>query len=107
MKEEALKAVIRQRPESPKLIQNNNQFDAAIKEHLLKEVTAHRVLNYNPKFVRKTRMGGHLSETLKKAGLANMRHGVYAGPQGYDGDYSQNNEQPYLMNVDSRVQLSH
>jgi len=38
----------------------------------LKEITAEQVLNYNPKFVRKTRMGGHLSETLKRAGLANM-----------------------------------
>ena len=29
-------------------------------------------INFDQKFVRKTRMGGHMLNTLKKAGLANV-----------------------------------
>ena len=42
---------------------------------MLKDVSHRLQLNLDPKFVRKTRMGGHLSNTLKRAGLANA--GLY------------------------------
>ena len=45
---------------------------------MLKDVSHRLQLNLDPKFVRKTRMGGHLSTTLKRAGLANA--GLYFEP---------------------------
>lgn len=56
---------------------------------MLKDVSHRLQLNLDPKFVRKTRMGGHLSNTLKRAGLANA--GLY-----YEA------ASPTLANQDSR-----
>ena len=73
MKEEALQVAIQQRSDSPRLISNKKEFSQAVKDYLLKDISAR--LNFNKdssKFTRKTRMGAHLSQTLKKAGLANL-----------------------------------
>ena len=72
MKEEALKIALQQRPASPRLIMDKYEFHSAIKDYLMKNIQVSFGADQNPKFVRKTRMGGHLSNTLKRAGLANL-----------------------------------
>ena len=47
-------------------------------------------------------MGGHLSETLKKAGVANMLS-IRQQQMSYEGDMPLIDHPPQLMNVDSRV----
>lgn len=71
MKQDALQVALQQKPASPRLISNKREFDKAIKDYIMKNISVTYGLDSNPKFVRKTRMGGHLSNTLKRAGLIN------------------------------------
>ncbi len=73
MKEDALQVALNQRSDSPRLIANKAEFNQAVKDYILKDVS--KGLTYDKdaaKFIRRTRMGGHLSNTLKKAGLENV-----------------------------------
>ena len=72
MKEDAFQKVLEQRVDSPKLISNAREFNAAVKDRMLANQIVVQVPNPNAAFVRNTRMGGHLSQTLGKAGLTNL-----------------------------------
>ena len=72
MKEEALQVALKQRSDSPRLIANKKEFDQAVKDYVLKDISKGLYFNNNAKFIRRTKMGGHLSNTLKKAGLENV-----------------------------------
>ena len=74
MKEDALKVAVKQRPGSPRLITNKKDFDRAVKDYIMKNIEGEGIPPpglVGLKFDRKTRMGGHLSTILKKAGLSN------------------------------------
>ena len=61
------------RSDSPHLISNKKEFNQAIKDYVLKDVQKGFTFDKDAaKFLRRTRMGGHLSTTLKKAGLENI-----------------------------------
>jgi len=72
MKEEALKIALNLKEDEPRFIQDHSEFGQALKETLLKDIMQVMSHNATSRFTRKTRMGGHLSLTLKKAGLAKM-----------------------------------
>ena len=72
MKEEALQVAVNQRSDSPRLVGNQREFDLAIKDYVHKDIANTIDYNTDTKFVRKTRMGGHMSNTLRKAGLSNV-----------------------------------
>ena len=72
MKEDALQVAINQRSDSPRLVSDQKEFDDAVKDYVLKDIAKTIEHNFDTKFVRKTRMGGHMSNTLRKAGLTNV-----------------------------------
>ena len=78
MKEEALQVALKQRSDSPCLVSNKKEYETMVKDYVLKDIASKLEYNQDPKFVRKTRMGGHMSNTLKKAGLNNL--GLLMGP---------------------------
>ena len=43
-----------------------------MKDYVLKDIAKTIEQRFDSKFVRKTRMGGHMSNTLRKAGLSNV-----------------------------------
>ena len=64
---------IKQRSDSPCLVSDKKEFESKVKDYVLKEQINKLDLNKDAaKFIRKTRMGGHMSTTLKKAGLQNL-----------------------------------
>ena len=69
------------RSDSPCLVSNKKEFEIAVKDYVLKDQIAGHRFSLNPKFTRKTRMGGHMSNTLRKAGLQNlgMGNGITSG----------------------------
>lgn len=77
MKEEALQVAVNQRSDSPCLVSNKKEFERQVKDYVLKDQIAGHRFTMNPKFTRKTRMGGHMSNTLKKAGMQNL--GITSG----------------------------
>lgn len=72
MKEEAFQVANKQRSDSPALIDNKKQFDRAVYDTLMKEFTITHSEAFDSKFVRKTRMGGHMSTVLGQAGLSKL-----------------------------------
>lgn len=62
-------AKLQQRVDSAKVIQTQDEFKEAVKDQIQKDTITIRVPDPNAAFVRKTRMGGHLSNTLNQAGL--------------------------------------
>ena len=75
MIEEALQVAVNQRSDSPRipnynqllesLIGNQNKFDLAIKDCVQEDIA--KIIDYNTdtKFARKTKMSGHMSNTLQ------------------------------------------
>ena len=72
MKEDALQVAVNQRSDSPRLVSDQREYDKAIKDYVQKEIAKTIEYNFESKFVRKTRMGGHMSNTLRKAGMSNV-----------------------------------
>lgn len=72
MKPEAFQVMMKERSGSPRLITNVREFNQAVKEQILKDIIKRDGIDNSNKMVRKTRMGGHLTSTLGKAGLANI-----------------------------------
>lgn len=84
---------VNQRSDSPRLVNNQKEFDLAVKDYVLKDIAKLMEYNGDTKFVRKTRMGGHMSNTLRKAGLNNV--GIMEETFAVEQD-------PIFINQDSR-----
>ena len=72
MKPEAFQVMMKQRSGSPRLITRTEEFNQAVREYILKDINKDEDKMDSSRIQRKTRMGGHLSSTLGKAGLANL-----------------------------------
>ena len=73
MKEEAFQKMIdKGRTDTPKLISNEKQFKEAVDESLYANQVTVQVKNPYGSHTRNTKMGGHLSDTLNKAGAATI-----------------------------------
>ena len=72
IKEDAFKVLIDEKTDSPRYIDNKKDFNEAIKQYIMKDQIVAIDSKAKPTYIRNTRMGGHLTNTLSRAGLNNI-----------------------------------
>ena len=72
IKEDAFKVLMNEKKDSPRYIDNKKEFNEAVNQYIMKGQVDTIDPKSKPAFQRNTRMGGHLTSTLSRAGLNNL-----------------------------------